>query len=249
MSDSAPIPILVLTEDSGRDGFATLQALVRRILEKIAPDAQLDGIELEPTENADALRSMRGNHWMGQTGEANHFRTTLIQTIATTLGEGGFVVFHGDGDTSWKKRKESTKRAKFDKLMEPGIRARLRDAVKLAPATIEAAMKRVLIIVPHYSIESWLYQNTDEALRICHAQYAGQDAAQFEAWGADRKSLDEVLKPKDTVCLKDKHNHALATTNFPFEFVIAAGKSLKQVVTLFETCTDLRVALMRVTKA
>ncbi len=248
MSDSPPLYILVLTEDSGQDGFATIRALVLAILQKIAPNVQLDLIEVEPTEDTNALRSMRGNHWMGEkTGESHRYRTTLIQSIATTLGEGGFVVFHCDGDTSWKKRNESTKRAKFDKLMEPGIRARLRDAVKLTPTKIDAAMKRVLIVVPHYSIESWLYQNTDESIRICHTQYAGKDVAQFESWAEDRKQLDEVLKPKDGVCIKDKHNHVLATTSFPFDVAFAAGKSLKQAVMQFAACTDLTTALARVT--
>jgi hypothetical protein len=217
VSDSPLLSILVLTEDSGRDGFATLRSLVLTIIQKIAPNAQLDLVEIAPTEDDNVLRSMRGNRWMDEkTSESHHYRTTLIQSIATTLGEGGFVIFHCDGDTSWKKRKESTKRSKFGRLIEPGIRARLCDAVKLTPTKIEAAMKRVLIVVPHYSIESWLYQNTEEAIRICHTQYAGKDVAQFESWAADRKQLDEVLKPKEAVCLKDKHNHVLATTNFPF---------------------------------
>ena len=206
--------------------------------------------EIEPTEDANALRSMRGNRWMDEkTSDSHYYRTTLIQSIATKLGEGGFIVFHCDGDTSWKKRKESTKRKKFDKLMEPGIRARLRDTAKLAPKNIEAAMKRVLIMVPYYSIESWLYQNTDEAIRICHAQYAGADVAQFEEWETNRKQLDETSKPKDTVCLKDKHNHALATTNFPFDVVVSVGKSLKQAVAQFEECTDLQTALTSVMTA
>lgn len=244
MSDSPVLSILVLTEDSGQDGFGTIQALVMAILQNIAPEAQLNLIEIAPTEDDNVLRSMRGNRWMDEkTSDSHHYRTTLIQSIATTLGEGGFVVFHCDGDTSWKKRKESTKRTKFGKLMEPGIRARLRDAVKLTPKKIEAAMKRVLIMVPHYNIESWLYQNTDEAIRICHTQYAGKHVARFEAWAADRKQLDEVPKPKDAVCLHDKHNHALATTNFPFDVVVAVGKSLKQAVTEFERCDDLKTAL------
>lgn len=250
MSDSPPLSILILTEDSGQDGFATIQALVLAILQNSAPNAQWNLIEIAPTEDDNVLRSMRGNRWMDEkTNESHHYRTTLIQSIATTLGEGGFVVFHCDGDTSWKKRKESTKKTKFGKLMEPGIRARLRDAVKLTPTKIEAAMKRVLIMVPHYSIEGWLYQNTDEAIRICHAHYAGKDVAQFDAWAADRKQLDEVLKPKEAVCLKDKYNHLLATTNFPFDIAVAAGKSLKQAVAQFEACADLQIALKRVTRA
>lgn len=247
VNDSAPLSILVLTEDSGQDGFATMQAFVVAILRSIAPTAQIDLIDIEPTEDANALRSMRGNRWMDEkTPDSHYYRTTLIQSIATKLGEGGLVVFHCDGDTSWKKRKESTKKVKFGKLMEAGIRARLRDNAKLTPKAIDAAMKRLLIVLPHYSIESWLYQNTEEAIRICRAHYAGKDAAKFQAWEAQRTQLDEELKPKDAVCLKDKHNHALATTNFPFDVAVAVGKSLKQAVAQFEACTDLQTALMRV---
>lgn len=249
MSDSPALSVLVLTEDSGQDGFPTLQALVVAILQHIAPKAQLETVEIEPTEDAIALRSMRGNHWMGEKSDSHYHRTTLIQSIATKLGEGGIVVFHCDGDTAWKKRKESTKKAKFDKLMESGIRARLRDTAKLTPKAIEAAMKRLLIVIPHYSIESWLYQNTDEAIRLCRAQYGGKDAAQFENWAENRKLLDEQLKPKDVVCLKDKHNHALATINFPIADVVAVGKSLKQAVAQFEACTELQAALVQLSTA
>lgn len=244
------LSILVLTEDSGQDGFATIQAFVMAILQKIAPNVRLELIDIEPTEDANALRSMRGNRWMDEkTSDSHYYRTTLIQSIATKLGEGGFVVFHCDGDTSWKKRNDSTKKTKFGKLMEPGIRARLRDTVRLTPKNIDAAMKRVLIMLPHYSIESWLYQNTDVAIRICRAQYAGKDVAQFEVWAAERKRLDEEDKPKDTVCLKDKHNHALATTNYPFDVAVAVGKSFKQAVGQFEECSDLKAALLRVMTA
>ncbi|HRI71655.1 MAG TPA: hypothetical protein PK156_45800 [Polyangium sp.] len=249
MSDSPLLSILVLTEDSGRDGFATLQALVVAILQNIAPTAQLDLIDIEPTEDANALRSMRGNRWMDEKASDSHYyRTTLIQSIATKLGEGGLVVFHCDGDTSWKKRKESTKKVKFGKLMEPGIRARLRDNAKLTPTAIDAAMKRLLIVLPHYSIESWLYQNTGEAIRICRAQYDGKDVAKFQSWEAQRMQLDEELKPKEAVCLRDKHNHDLATKNFPFDPAVNVGKSLRHTVAQFEACADLQTALMRVRK-
>jgi hypothetical protein len=243
--DSAIPSILVLTEDSGKDAFDTMRALVLAILQYIAPRAQLDRVEIAPTEEEHVLRSMRGNRWMDEkTSESHRDRTTLIQSIATTLGEGGFVIFHCDGDTSWKKRKDSTKQAKFDKLLEAGIRARLRDAVRLSPAKIDAAMKRVLLIVPHYSIESWLYQNTDEAIRLCHTHHGGKDVKQFEEWAADRKQLDEVTQPKDTVCLKDKYNLVLATKNFPFDYAVAVGKSLRQAVTHLRACSDLQAVLM-----
>lgn len=244
MSDT-PIPsLLVLTEDSGEHGFATMRAMVLAMLRHIAPDAKVENVEIAPTEEEHVLRSMRGNRWMDETTHDGHrWRTTLIQTIATTLGEGGFVIFHCDGDTSWKKRKESTKKTKFEKLIELGIRARLRDAVRLTPAKIEAAMKRVLLIVPHYSIESWLYQNTEEAIRLCHAHHGGTDAPQFEEWAANRKQIDEVLKPKDAVCLKDKYNLALATKDFPFAHAVGVKKSLHVAVNQFQACSDLETAL------
>lgn len=249
MSDT-PIPsLLVLTEDSGEHGFATMRAMVLAMLRHIAPDAKLENVEIAPTEEEHVLRSMRGNRWMDEsTPDGHRWRTTLIQSIATTLGEGGFVVFHCDGDTSWKKRKESTKKTKFGKLIELGIRARLRDAVRWSPAKVDAAMKRVLFIVPHYSIESWLYQNTDEAIRLCHTHHSGKDAKQFEEWAANRKQIDEVLKPKDTVCLKDKHNLVLATKDFPFDCALAAGKSLQAAVKQFQACVDLENTLAMTTR-
>lgn len=247
MNESPPLSILVLTEDSGADGFETVEAMVMAILRKIAPTSRLQDVETEPSEDARALRSMRGNYWMGEdrSGDAEFYRRDLIRSIATKLAEGGFVVFHCDGDQPWKKRKQSEKSKKFDKLMDPGLRRLLHDALRSSKA-IDAAMARLLVLIPYYSIESWLYQNTDEATRLCREQYAGKDVEQFEEWAAQRHRLDEVPKPKDSVCLGNKHNHCLATKNFPFNAVYAVGKSLKHAVDQFEHCADLEIALARV---
>lgn len=245
MNDEPTLSILLLTEDSGDGGFETIEALVQEILRKVVPDARLDKVEMEPTEDGRALRSMRGNYWMGEdrSGEAEFYRRDLIRSIATKLGEGGFVVFHCDGDQPWKKRKKSEKSKKFGKLMEPGIRRLLHEGAKFAPRAIDTAMKRLLLVIPYYSIESWLFQNTDEATRICHHHYAGRDADKFAEWAAERARLDEVEKPKEAVCLKNKHNHGLATANFPFDVVYDVGKSLKQAVAEFERCDELHAAL------
>jgi len=53
------ISILVLTEDSGEDGFETIAALVSAMLLKVESRVQLDFIEIEPTKEASALCSLR----------------------------------------------------------------------------------------------------------------------------------------------------------------------------------------------
>ena len=90
-----------------------------------------------------------------------------------------------------------------------------------------AAIARLFVLHPHYSIEAWLYQNDREALRILSETPCSHRCREkVEAWKADRALLDEVEKPKDTTpCLRDRHNLAL-TQGFPLDEVLAAEKSL-----------------------
>ncbi|MFY0581832.1 hypothetical protein ACN28S_52940 [Cystobacter fuscus] len=179
----------------------------------------------------------------------------LIRTLATqVLLEDGWVLFHFDGDRPWGTRDSSENVAKFQTLVWASVRelvvlkfAEQRDGS--TPQALEARarvrMTRLKTVVPFYSIEAWLFQNTHEAIRISQESYSGRDVEQFQAWAQDRTTLDEVLKPKEAVSLGAAHNLDLASNGFPTREVHAAGKSFAAVVDALKQDGELRDALAR----
>ena len=108
-------------------------------------------------------------------------------------------------------------------------------------------MKRLIPLAPFYSIESWLYQNTAVARRICNENGCKQHFEQFEEWERDRGQLDEMVKPKsrDFCCLGSQNNRRLAEENFPAEAALDAGKSFLDAVWSLTENTTLTNALER----
>ncbi|RKI65816.1 hypothetical protein D7X55_15795 [Corallococcus sp. AB049A] len=183
----------------------------------------------------------------------------LVQTLATQLMlEQGWVFFHFDGDRPWSERSSSENEEKFEQIIEAKVYALLvgslsaQAAKTAAPFTqqeVEAQarqrMNRLKRIVPFYSIEAWLFQNTRVAIRLCERHYGGRDADQFQRWEQERHTLDEVRKPKEQVCLGAKHNSALASEAFPARDVHAAGCSFASVVDKLCQDEELRKALQQ----
>jgi hypothetical protein len=103
---------------------------------------------------------------------------------------------------------------------------------------------RLLLMVPFYSIEAWVFQNTQAGRRLCqeHEECKGQHAALFDAWEKDRTALDEIRKPKETICFKGKHNHRLAE-GLDVETVYYAERSLHQTIEMLMNCEPLIRAL------
>ncbi|MFZ6177988.1 hypothetical protein [Nannocystis pusilla] len=110
---------------------------------------------------------------------------------------------------------------------------------------MDERLSKLFLLVPFYSIESWLYQNAVTATRLCRQNTAcrGRCVAQLEAWEADRGLLDEVDKPKNRLCIRDRHNAELAGAGYPLAAVIAAEKSLHDALTSMRGCVALTTAL------
>ncbi|NOJ93276.1 hypothetical protein HMI51_10075 [Corallococcus coralloides] len=106
-------------------------------------------------------------------------------------------------------------------------------------------MNRLKRIVPFYSIEAWLFQNTRKAIHLCKQHYGRHYAEQFQRWGQERHTLDEVRKPKEQVCLGAKHNHALTSATFPTRDVYTAGCSFASVLDDFRQDKELCEALQQ----
>jgi hypothetical protein len=253
--------VLLLTEDSGDDAFDTFLKLAKELLKQVDAfvQTQPEKVAFEPVRSQQALQALSANVW--KSGKKGNYakRVDLIGTLATQLLlENGWAFFHFDGDRAWAEAGSSENVAKFRELIWEKVRQRIqmrleeleKEAGKVAaPKDIEARamqrMSRLKTVVPFYSIEAWLFQNTREAARLCETHYGGRDAEQFRKWEQDRTALDEVLKPKERVCLGAKHNLELTTNGFPAREVHVAGKSFAAVVKTLSQDVELREALSR----
>ncbi|WP_257457906.1 hypothetical protein [Archangium lipolyticum] len=249
--------ILVLSEDSGDQAQPTIQKLLKEALKLVVEGADLNPkrIRLDPLpENESARKAVRANQWK----ERPPTRETILllgRIAAQLMQSTGFVVFHFDTDRVWTERHESENRQKFEEIIREGVRRILRGEAAqpidprprptLTAEQIEAALERLIILSPCYSIESWLYQATKELLEYCRGRHERDEHVRLiESWSANRALLDDVLKPKDDVlpCVADHHNEELAKT-FPAEDVWFAERSFFESVERLRSCSALVKAL------
>ncbi len=240
------VSVLVLTEDSGTDASAVVQAVTRRLVAQADGGCQTQLLSMEPLLDEIATQALRANFWKSASRLHHRAIVTLREAIATKLlEENGFVVFHVDADRKWSESASSENARKFELLIRERVAALIDASLTRGPArrTRDEAMARLLVLLPHYSIESWLYQNTREAVALCKKHHGGRDAALFESWAANRTLLDEVDRPKELTCLREKHNLALAKNHFPAREVASASPSFACAVETVRTCDPLIKAL------
>jgi hypothetical protein len=105
-------------------------------------------------------------------------------------------------------------------------------------------MSRLLVLVPFWCIEAWLFQNGVEARRHCpDPEHAC--ARRLDAWSAARDRLDEEPTPKELLCFTSRHNLALAGAEFPAEAVALVGKSYADALAVLRGCAPFVAALHR----
>lgn len=231
--------LLLLTEDSGRDSHATHEALLRSMLRLLGPRHVSSAIAIE-SANDDQRSVMRNNGWDSTTEEDEPARRALIKSIATRLCQSNLhvVLFHYDGDRPWADRDGCTRHAVFERRVVTPITQHPK-FMERTPEQRSKALARLVRIVPFYSVEAWLYQNTAVAVGLCEKHHGGRHVETIQRWSEDRASLDELSQPKKTVCLSDKFNRELATHHFPANDVYAAGKSFHAAVETLRGCADL----------
>lgn len=247
------LSVLVLTEDRSEQAHDTIEALTRKIFRQLDPacDLRPTKVRFDPATD-DARAVARANNWKSPTQrELVAFR----QYIATQLiREHGFVVFHVDGDRVYAQISTSENVRKFDNLVRRPVRnilegpppkRRERQPPPQPRVSVDERLSKLFLLAPFYSIESWLYQNVATATRLCRQNVAcrGKCVAQLMEWEADRGALDEVDKPKTRLCFRDRHNAELAGAGFPIAAVIAARKSLHDVLASMSKCAALTQAL------
>jgi len=234
--------LLIITEDSGADGHATIVAVIKRMLQLVVPDYQTHRLGFEP-KDAQAQRALQGTGWKSKDPKTQADRVTALRTIATKLGrKEGFVLFHIDGDRTWTERSSSENVGLFKARVIELVRKLLLQSGRSAQEA-EIRLLRLLPIVPFYSIEAWLFQHTEVAIRLCRERYQGRDMARFEAWRQDRAALDDIEQPKDAVCLRSSHNLECAGPGYPAQAVFEAGRSYTECVLRLQGCAELEALL------
>lgn len=119
------------------------------------------------------------------------------------------------------------------------------------PRTVEEVdrlLTRLRLVMPYYSIEAWLYQHTLKAQKLCESRCGGAHVAAIQSWRKDRGLLDEIDKPKDTLCLGSSDNVLLAGGGWPGDEVAAAMKSFSSFVDSLYECDGLGEALAQTYK-
>lgn len=229
---------VVLTEDTGGSGWKPVVACVRALCDLLISGVEWRGVQTIPREDAgvDVLRSLGVKLWRGRDGRGHQSRVRLAQYIADQLlvrgGAQRFVFFHLDADVTWKQggADTSTNARQFRDLLEPAIRFWLHER---RAADLDGLMGRLHLVVPAYSIESWLYQSTTRASELCRERScAGAHVAQYDEWAADRTLLDDVVAPKDQRalhCLDDADKETLANV-LPTADLRVAARSFSRTV-------------------
>ncbi|WP_437806182.1 hypothetical protein [Sorangium sp. So ce1078] len=243
--------ILVLSEDSAEGAHDTLVSLAKKILRLVDGSYDWQHVRFEPPEGEGVRKALRGNLWKSREPRDYRARLDLIGYIATKLLESdrAFVIYHIDGDRPWAEREASENVAKFRTFIETDVRQfvehRRRQSGR-APAG-DLALTQLLLLVPYYSLEAWLFQNTRAGARFCEESPAcrGKHASAFQEWANDRGALDEVWKPKKAVCFEDRRNRQLAEglDEDTVDAVYYAGKSLHNAVDALHRNASLLAAL------
>lgn len=247
------LSILILTEDSSPSAHETWTKLARKLLQFLERDMRTNHVHFEPAEQATRLgvRANLWKSWKSPNPRDQRSLRLLRRTLATkVLEEGvpGFVLFHFDGDRTWGNRDTSENDGKFDAFVQ-GLRSEIEERLRernlpADRAAVEARLLRICKVVPYYSIESWLYQNTPRLRQLCQ-DGCGRHLDLIAQWEGERSRLDEVLKPKEQICIGSRKNHELAAT-FTHQLadeLYLLGQSFHATVERLHSCPDLREAL------
>ncbi|MBK9752987.1 MAG: hypothetical protein IPO88_05660 [Nannocystis sp.] len=238
--------LLLLTEDTGEQAFATQRALAEKMLHLVAEGCAIHQVRFEPGDERTRV-GMGFNAYTSTNKDDYRKKVDLAGAIATHLLRddiAGFVLIHIDGDRRWSERGADARslcanRAKFETSIVSRVSETLHQ--KHRPELLE----RLLYAVPCWSIEAWLYQNSVELLAICaeHFPRHERDVELLREWRGDPARLDEEERPKDRAqTVQDRFNARLARS-LPGRKVYDLGLSFAACVDGLKGCGALNVAL------
>ncbi len=246
MSSAPALTVLAWSEDSAKKAHEVVALLAKRMFILVDERCSTNLVRFEPLTPQGA-EQLKGAVWKSKKGSDRPARVQLLRTVADALvKEDGFVLVHLDGDTAWAHRTTAPLPADVEEHLRGPVRqllTQLKDSKK-PMLDVDDCLSRLLLLVPYYSIEAWLFQHTSEARKLC----CGEHHASIVEWERDRAMLDELEKPKEALpCLRSKTDEhpTLAGRGFPANEVYAAGKSYAAAVDALKACPALVTAIER----
>jgi hypothetical protein len=230
------VKLWVYTEDSGEASWEVIRRLLPRLLLLVDGLTQTHRLRVLRAEGG-PRDAMNAHRWRGRDRRGEALRRELVRELVARLRHDELVVFHHDGDCPWAGGPGSPD---HDPAVE-GLFDELRRALTAkGPAPGEGPLPGLLRLVPHASIEAWLYLHAEKVERL--AAQGKAEAAAARVWLAEQlgpEGLDHVDQPKDSCPLRDKHNPALAD-GWPAERAAQRSPSLRHTVEAWRADPRLR---------
>jgi hypothetical protein len=231
------LALLLVSEDGAKDTQETLESLTKHLLRLVDSNYHSSQVRIEVLKDPQALSAARANRWQSQAPKDRIMQIALVRSLTTwlTTDEDAIILYHMDADIPWSESKAGKIVPKID-LLHQFLLVKLRSIVPARPnekntyqALERSLTERLILIMPYYSIEAWLYQNTKLVRQICKRDDQERHAQTIMQWEQDRGILDDLSQPKNAICLSSRHNCDLAL-GFPAEQVLAVGKSFAATV-------------------
>ena len=226
--------VFLITEDAARGAHDVVRRLCRATLSLVDEDADLQQIEW--VQLPSVLRPAASPSAWATRGDQQENLRDLVARVAEELlrGQHVFVVWHFDGDQPW-----STGRRDNEERFEAVIRRRVRHHLS---STSMLALERLLTLVPYYSIEAWLFQNSAKL----RDELPEADQLTVARWQESPHILDDLLKVKDCLGVRDRRNAELAR-GWPARQVYGVGRSFAAVVERWRASEHLARSLRGIT--
>jgi hypothetical protein len=234
------VRFLVHPEDASSHALEVLEQIAKKMLKQVDSKVQTQKLSFEVLQPS--RKCAKPSDWGSKKQCRHQDKVALQRSVASALAQKQVVLFHYDGDVVWSRRADAHNAKTFDVEIRAKVRATLAmhnsRAASRTQDEVNELLRRLVEVVPYYSIEAWLYQSTREAIALCQNHCGGADVAQFTRWADDRSLLDEVERPKDRIRLGSRFNERLAAA-VPADDILAVGKSLAAVVERLRSCEAL----------
>jgi hypothetical protein len=230
-----PPRFLVLSEDGSHDAVPSLAALTTEMFQILMPGIKVHLLKdtFEPPE-ARLRRSLTANKWKSRSAQDQFLRTELVRYIAThLLRPNGFVIFHFDGDTSYRDRTSSPSTVQFARQIVAPVSQLVRKPPQQPARTdeeVEQIVQKLIRYVPYYCVEAWMYYNLPVLEGICRARVGAKNEPVLATWSADPAEIEEAEKPWSLVAAGKDHNRALAEQAYPANVAFDTRKSFHDTV-------------------
>lgn len=219
------VAALLISEDGSKWAFDTLEGLCWSMFDLLTPRlTRGPWLSFAPVNEA-ARAAVTANMWQSKRSRDTHKILRLCEAIANQLlRPDGFVFFHVDGDVIWGEG-ESRNITRFDTIIRAKVRELVRGHIsknhtgEFPEVRLDAVMSKLILLSPHYSIETWLFANVRRLREL------GAPAHILDNWERDLTILDRTTKPKDEL--------PLSTREYPTLAHMLASDALYQLGTSF----------------